>query len=476
MKKAVVLPIVAALSGALLGCGGGGGGTPPPPAPTKYTFSFIQMEVDKDPDLLSSTCKNPTYFKEYDSGNVDYAKIATTIESVISYDANGEMFKDLTASINSSGTLTFTENDVPDAGFVVVMDNVGSSSSRNYHSLAIQKELLGNYLINVESPQGGNAACYTAGKLSVSDVAKSASLASADGSIAIADYSFETLRNSKITNSASIKREIDIVATSESVLFAGYDASGMINSFAMPKASSLSNDVEGSIPSTVELETLTGFSYVNWTSDSSKSIDSSNVMTYSKDTAFVWQELDLSRTQVNLTDELSYALRNVGEYNGWKVESNKLIASNESFDNELAEAYVYLGNEPEVFCSAAGCSVEGNGVVNTRDENFVRAYIEVGANAKHTIYAIADDRDSVVIPDYEISASYKPEGGENIEFSVIASSDDLNSDFVKLMMFQYHAPLSTEQFVDKVSIVSTPNEAQSNKLDLVKVGYEIIQK
>ncbi|WP_264875170.1 hypothetical protein [Vibrio agarivorans] len=476
MKKAVVLPIVAAVSGALLGCGGGGGGTPPAPEPTKYTFSFIQMEVDKDPDLVSSTCKNPTYFKEYETGNVDYAKIATTIESVISYDANGELFKDLTTSINSSGTLTFTENDVPNAGFVVVMDNVGSSSSRNYHSLAIQKELLGNYLVNVESPQGGNAACYTAGKLNVSDVAKSASLASADGNIAIADYSFETLRNSKITNSASIKREIDIVATSESVLFAGYDASGMINSFAMPKASSLSNDVEGSIPSTVELETLAGFSYVNWTSDPSKSIDSSSVMTYTTDTAFVWQELDSSRTQLNLTDELSYALRNVGEYNGWYVESNKLVASNESFDNELAESYVYLGDEPEVFCSAAGCSVEGNGAISTRDESFVRAYIEVGSNAKHTIYAIADDRDSFVIPDYEISSTYKPEGGENLELSVIASSDGLNTAFIKLMISKYHAPLSTEQFVDKVSIVSTPSEAQSNKLDLTKSAYEIIQK
>ncbi|AZL83733.1 hypothetical protein EIJ81_02810 [Aliivibrio salmonicida] len=150
--------------------GGSGGGTP---APTKYTWQFVQMKANTQKNMLSSCAgKAPTEFY-VDTNDIDeskwvytFAVQAPNITDILVYDANSVLYTDTNLSkfdINpTTATLTFSENDIPDGGYVTIVDSIKDGSK---HLLTVQKELLSDALIKVNVEQGTQK-CYAENKFS----------------------------------------------------------------------------------------------------------------------------------------------------------------------------------------------------------------------------------------------------------------------------------------------------------------------
>ncbi|WP_394151576.1 hypothetical protein [Vibrio maritimus] len=478
MKKAVMLPLVAAISGAMIGCGGGGGGgsSTPPPAVKSYTFQFIQMEVNKDPSAIS--CPNtssPTIFKYYDNGNIDFAKVAAGAIDIHTYNADGSFNKNLSGSLGSDGKLTLTVNDVEDGGYVTIIDNLGSSSSPILHTLSIQKELLSNLLINVESLQGNQASCYVSNKMVNNELEKKVSLGSQDPSISIDEYSYETYVEGYNSSTATIKADIPATSNSEQVLFTGL-SSGEVVAATLVKASDLT-DNSSSTPGTVELNTLDNTSDLVWDISTSQTINDAYALAYTSSTSFKWQELSQSSSSIKTLGEMNFSVLLDGSEAGWNVVSNTRLNSNlVSTDIKLTEATISSGITPQVNSCSSGCVVDTANAVSSNLNGFQRSYFEVAADSKHTIYASIPDNSETVIPDYNIDSSYKPTDGLLPEISFFYTKDSVNDDFVQFAMTKYNSPGSTDTFVDKVSVVALPSESLLDKQKNASLQYEVVEK
>ncbi|MBN8129426.1 hypothetical protein J0J27_23240, partial [Vibrio vulnificus] len=83
------------------------------------------------------------------------------------------------------------------------------------------------------------------------------------------------------------------------------------------------------------------------------------------------------------------------------------------------------------------------------------------SQSKHTIYGEPNAQDELVIPDYQIGSAHKPQGSEVLEASYINFRESLGADFFALVMNKFNAPESTASYVDKVSILKTPQEIRA---------------
>ncbi|MCG9625952.1 hypothetical protein L1D34_14015 [Vibrio mediterranei] len=474
MKKAVMLPLVAAISGAMVGCGGGGGGGgSTTPSPKSYTFQFIQMEVNKDPATIS--CASPTIFKSYSDGNVDYAKIASGNIDIHTYNADGSFNKDLSSKLGSDGRLTFTVNDVQDGGYVTVIDNLGSSSSPVLHSLSIQKELLSDLLINVESLQGNQASCYTSNKLNSSGDLKKASLGSSDGGLTIDAYSYETYIDGYESSTANIKTEMPVTSNNEQVMFTGLHA-GKVVAAKMVTAGTLTAD-SASSPGSVALDTLTSSIDLNWAISGTQVLGSSFALAFSDNVMFKWQEISQSTLDLLVLDDLGYSFLLEGQEAGWSILSNTPVNANQVVTEvALTNATISTGITPQINSCASGCVVDTQNAVDSNDNGFQRSYFEVSAKSKHTIYAKVPNNSETVIPNYNINDAYKPTDGLTPEVSFFLSKDDLTESFTKFAMNKYNNPGSTSSFVDKVSVVALPSESLIDKQKNASLQYEVIER
>ncbi|WP_428776070.1 hypothetical protein, partial [Vibrio sp.] len=413
------------------------------------------------------------YIGEYDSGNIDYAKIATGNIEVHTYNADGSFNKDLSGSLNSGGQLTFTANDLENGGYVTIFDNVGSASSPNVHTLSIQKELLSNMLINVEALQGNQASCYTSGKVTLTSQQKSLSLASSNTSLVMNNYGYESYRDGQVSSTANLKNAINIINTSEEILTTGlYDSK--VVAAKLVKAGDLANS--GTTPTLVELETLSNNMDLNWTLSAGQTLTSGKILTFTSKTGFEWQELLQTDLDFNFIPAQGYSSYLEGSYNGWEVYSNQPMNLNlAQNDVVLTEAIVSTGLNPQINSCSSGCVIDTNGAVSSNDKVFQRSYFEVSGQAKHTVYAIPGTNSETVIPDYNVDASFKPVDNIMPEVSMILTSN-ITTDLVQYFMTQYNAPLSTGSFVDKVSVVATPQDEIANKRKQASLAYQVIQK
>ncbi|WP_112478233.1 flagellar sheath protein A [Vibrio variabilis] len=144
MKKAVMLPLVAAISGAMVGCGGGGGGgsTPPAPSLTYYTFSFYKpAEVDYNPassctvfDIYEDTASQPAKLKA-----MNYLAIGTSLDSLIKAiysDENGVQVGTEVSTVN--GSLRIALENIPNNGYVTIQEQYGPA----VYAQSFSKEVL----------------------------------------------------------------------------------------------------------------------------------------------------------------------------------------------------------------------------------------------------------------------------------------------------------------------------------------------
>ncbi|WP_045408814.1 hypothetical protein [Vibrio jasicida] len=150
MKQLKVLPLVAIISGLMVGCGGGGGGGG---TPTDYvTLTFIQKAkttIDK-----SKSC---TIFDKVQKDGVTtytYARKASDV-TVYVHDSKGNIIDTMHPDVN--GVLTIDKYPLEEKSYVTFIDSP-SDSDPFYKALSIQKELLESQLVQVNRPQVDH--CY----------------------------------------------------------------------------------------------------------------------------------------------------------------------------------------------------------------------------------------------------------------------------------------------------------------------------
>ncbi|EKO3850813.1 MULTISPECIES: flagellar sheath protein A [Vibrio] len=154
MKQLKVLPLVAIISGLMVGCGGGGGGGGTSTPSDYVSLTFIQKVTTTTDN--SATC---TIFDKVSKDNVTtytYARKASDV-TVYIHDSKGNIID--TKHPDSNGVLSIDKYPLEANSYITVIDSP-SDSDPFYKALSIQKEYLESQLIQVKRPQVGG--CYSA--------------------------------------------------------------------------------------------------------------------------------------------------------------------------------------------------------------------------------------------------------------------------------------------------------------------------
>ena len=138
MKTTKMLPLVAIVSGILVGCGessssnGGGSSTPTPTPQTNYTFTFLKAQ-----DVEAASVGSCTAYTRFDDSGTEkiktYQSIGTNLDGgdanyrlVAFYsNADGTRSGDLISPTN--GVISFTYESIPDNGFVTFEERNGTT-------------------------------------------------------------------------------------------------------------------------------------------------------------------------------------------------------------------------------------------------------------------------------------------------------------------------------------------------------------
>ncbi|MFZ6040601.1 flagellar sheath protein A [Vibrio natriegens] len=136
MKQLKIVPLVAIISGLMVGCGGGGGGSSTPK--TLYKFTFVTPETQ----ALSSNGSCTIYDRFTTNGIeqvLNYHAIGGVIDNQLTAyysDASGERVGDIVTASND--LLTITLQDIPDEGSVTIQEANGTI----LNALTFSKQLL----------------------------------------------------------------------------------------------------------------------------------------------------------------------------------------------------------------------------------------------------------------------------------------------------------------------------------------------
>ncbi|MGF1750536.1 flagellar sheath protein A [Vibrio cionasavignyae] len=133
MKKRVILPLVAAISTAMVGCGGGGGGdssppTPPEPPPVEHHFQFNFVKAKLDTALADPNCR--IYANSEVGGQnmvLNYYYVGNALDNnLIAYYSDSSGKKVGEPIYASNGRITFVLESVPSDGYVTVQEFNGT--------------------------------------------------------------------------------------------------------------------------------------------------------------------------------------------------------------------------------------------------------------------------------------------------------------------------------------------------------------
>ncbi|NOH67392.1 flagellar sheath protein A [Vibrio rotiferianus] len=138
MKQLKVLPLVAIISGLMVGCGGGGGGGGSAPVITNYTFTFVAPKVQ---DLDKNA--NCTIFDRFEENGVDRVLNYNTLNGALDNalvafysDASGKRVGDIIRASNDK--LVVTLESIPQGGSVTLQEQ----SHSIINAVTFSKDLL----------------------------------------------------------------------------------------------------------------------------------------------------------------------------------------------------------------------------------------------------------------------------------------------------------------------------------------------
>lgn len=162
MKKAVMLPLVAAISGVMVGCGGGGGGgsSTPAPTPTVYKWQIVDL-YSVERSKVSSGCAIFANDETVD-GNVIAARVADRNFRILFHDENGRVETEKTIEdIPSTGIVSIKKDSITENGYVALEELSGLvSGERESYIFGVQKPLMQSLTVAIRSEQPSSNSCY----------------------------------------------------------------------------------------------------------------------------------------------------------------------------------------------------------------------------------------------------------------------------------------------------------------------------
>ncbi len=401
--------LLTACGGGSSGGGGGGGGSTP--EPTKYTWQFVQMKANTQQNMLSSCAgKAPTEFY-VDTSDIDeskwvytFAVQAPNITDILVYDANSVLYTDTNLSkfdINpTTATLTFSENDIPDGGYVTIVDSIKDGSK---HLLTVQKELLSDALIKVNVEQGTQK-CYAENKLVKNAKNKKVIIGTFDGVAESSVEGFLTGQSQKGTGTT--KTEIETL-NNEYVLLSGFNASNQITGFSYQASSALS-DMTSTSTTPHALEALTSFMNIDLRDSSDFSFLDMTIFSNYKGQVFTWNSWatkpSIFTSYAKLGDEFNYSATYEGTLNSWKITANSTASATGDISIELDSLDMQTTPAPAFECGGSTCYVNVNALTSL-DVDTIKLEYTAGVT-RHTIYT--NDRDMFIpeIPSYIEDVTY----------------------------------------------------------------------
>lgn len=470
MKKSLILSALA--SSILLGCGGGGGGSSSSPAPvTKYNFEFVQFADAADaPDISPKTC---TLFDTDlgTQGEESFARLANDVK-VETYDAEGKFYKEL--NVSTQGKLTISDNDVPDGGYVSVIDETADSE---YKVISIHKTMLSDMMISVEKNQGALSDCYVSDKKVETE---KGFVHVTSGGISTDGYAFDSSMSqvggmSNATASAEVESLI-----AENILVRAYHNNMISDYVFVSKLAEEKNDI---------ITDLSGVSFEPkaWTNDIPSDVPTNEVTTMNvrlshQDFSYPWSEqgsitnpITNPTTPISVTPQQSdWTYTATGKQSNWKFTINGALSDNQSviLPNEIT-----ISDSPVSIAGSVGdYEFDTNGFSSNIQSVYRGSYKVENAGSprkslSHTIYAVVPDGENLSIPNLKVESD-NPELDASLSFEVTIDTMSANSLTPDLKLFFMRENAAN----DLVSVVTKPAETKKQNQVKYMSSYTLLSR
>ncbi|WP_159656105.1 hypothetical protein [Vibrio atypicus] len=473
--KAAKTAILLTLPALMVGCGGSGGsgssgGNNGGTTPTTYTWQFVQMkELPKSAMEQFCGVGNATVFNiddsDSDSSNwlYTFAAKAPNISDVIVYNADGSLANSSLDKFDinqTNGTLTFTENDVPDGGYLVIVD----SSNSIDNVLSVEKDAIQNFVVKVNREQGQQS-CLTGGSLINESRLKKVNTGTFNGIVTTSVEGYVDGKSTK--DSGTIKADIEVLATNESLLLSGYNASSEVIGYKFINKSELS-DNSSSTPNTVFLDPIFDNKTIDFTNTVGAVFGSLTMKAIYSGLTFDWYdwttEANSFTTSAPDTSSIDYSSSYKGTLNGWSVDHNSVL---ENAANNVSLAALDMPTQPvSLDCSGTNCYFSETDVTSLNSElNTIRLS---SGNARYALVstgnALVPKITNVTYPDSSTTISSKMLLSEN-------SSVELRKAFLVNDTTRNYDPSA-----DYIELLAMPSDDLQHRVTIASYDYTFISK
>ncbi|MGR5205535.1 flagellar sheath protein A [Vibrio sp. PNB23_22_7] len=448
MKQLNVLPLVAIISGLMVGCGGGsggGGGGGATPSDV-VTLTFIQkVTTELKP---SDSC---TLFGQVTENGVTtytYARKAADV-TVYIHDAVGNVVE--TKKPDANGILRLDKYPLEQGSYITVIDSP-SGYDPFYKALSIQKKYLESQLIQVNRPQVDN--CYTADS---SPKHNTGFVLATTQNVQADSYEFLSSRHNRGVVSSNLS-EVE-KNTDEEVLIKGYSNNTLSGYTFASKFGSASE------PFIVALEQLD--TDMNWSNQLSSDLESLKISVSKGKYSYSWYE-----PNVTIEEEFSISSLEKGFHyqaegilsTGWKFKTVGQVDG--TLDVNLPDSLVTHDVAPSIVKSGLNGIVDVKGV-NSSNELVVRAKYTQSVSTptimtlEHVIVA-SPDNGVIIIPDLTGTGL----ASENPQSLTVDTYE-----FVNLSEGEIQSLLSQYESTDAVAFVIKPSQKAQHDTDLRTLKY-----
>ncbi|KHA61671.1 hypothetical protein NL53_04975 [Vibrio variabilis] len=473
--KAAKSALLLTLPALMVGCGGGsggssGGGNGGGTAPTTYTWQFVQMkELPKSAMEQFCGVGNTTVFNiddsDSDSSNwlYTFAAKAPNISDIIVYNVDGSLADSSLDKFDinqTNGTLTFTENDIPDGGYLVVVD----SSNGIDNVLSVEKDAIQNFVVKVNREQGQQS-CLTSGSLISDSRLKKVNIGTFNGIVTTSVESYVDGKSPK--DSGTVKADIEVLATNENLLLSGYNTNGEIIGYKFINKFELS-DNSSSTPNTVFLEPMYDSNTIDFTNTAGAVFGSITMKAIYSGFTFDWYswttEANSFTTSAPAIPSVKYSSSYNGTLNGWNVRHNSAL---ESAASNVSLAALDMPTQPiNLDCSGANCYFSETDVTSLNSE--LNTISLSSGNARYTLVSTGN----ALVPKI-VNVNY-PNSSTTISSKMLLSESS-NVELRKAFLVD-GTTRNYEPSTDYIDLLATPSDDLQNRRTMASYDYTLISK
>jgi len=480
MNKSIIASLIATTL--LYGCGGDGssfGDTSSTSTSTStgdYNIQFIQLVEEDEGNDTSCTLFN---VDGATSGTQTYGRVAQDLTVEI-YDADGEYVDDISDDITEAGVLTIDADDIEDGGYLSIVDSP-SDSDHFYKVLSIQKELLGDYIIEVNRNQGTNVDCYVEDEISTETGYASVKL----NEVSAGAFAFDTFI-SQIDAIADSSQEVTKYSD-EDVLVRGYTSTTDLTLTDYQFVSTLTDEEDGDEVDLIGA-TLGDHSWTN--SLEADELTALSIRINNGDYSYPWVDeavFDSSITSDTTNfaydydnDDVTWNYLASGNTNtNWAFEINDSVTSS-VLDISLPTASFILTDTDSVIEEDTDTSTddgyifksEGYEAVDTTRDHIQRSEYTIKADDEnsltHVIYSEVDSDGEVSIPRLGLPSLTDPSNPDSKDVTIL-STDSITSDLTSFFMYE-------NAVNDNVSVVLPPSLEKDNNATKYMDSYSIVNR